>query len=166
MPAGGEGNSPDSHPQHVRPSSLAVLGGQPPTPAPLKHADGHRYVTVAPKRWAIVIFGTRRVSGWRALAGGSHSEFGLPAEGYPKKHGLPRRARWSDNRTSRAFQLPLLCRSYWVPSMGGRHRGRRSGESWMSVSRGAKRITAGEVPGSYIRGTCLDLSVLNTQITY
>ena len=126
-------------PSPARSPALPSLTRRAASRPALKHANGHRYVTVAPERWAIVTFGTRRVFGWRALAGGSHSEFGLPAEGYPKKHGLPRRARWSDNRTSRAFQLPLLCRSYWVPSMGGRLRGRSSGESWFRPARARGR---------------------------
>ena len=117
-------------PQHVRPPSLAVLGGQAPVLAP-KQANGHRHFAVVLKRWTVATFGTWRISGWRALAGGSHSEFGLPAEGYPKKHGLPRRGRQLDSRTSRAFQLPLLCRPYGGPSTGGRRRGRSSGESWL-----------------------------------
>ena len=141
MSATGEGNPPDFRPQHVRPPSLAVLGGQSPALA-LKHADGHRYFTVAPKRWTIATFGTWRISGWRALAGGSYSEFGLPAEGYPKKHVLPRRVRKLDSRTSRAFQLPLLCIPYGGLSTGGRHHGRSSGESWLfqAWARGHREI--------------------------
>ena len=38
--------------------------------------------------------------------------------------------------------------------------------SLVSVARGAKRITAGEAPGLYVRGTCSDSSILGTQITY
>ena len=122
-------------PSPARSPALPSLTRRAASCPALKHANGHRYVTVAPGRWAIVTFGTRRVFGWRALAGGSHSEFGLPAEGYPKKHGLPRRARQPDSRTSRTLQLPLLCRSYWLPSMGGRHRGGSSGESWLRLAR-------------------------------
>ena len=33
----------------------------------------------------------------------------------------------------------------------------------VSETRGAKRITAGEDPGLYVRGTCSDSSVLGTQ---